>query len=149
MEKEETEMKIEIIDHVGIMVENAEKAKKFFEDLLGINFFAAGEVEETDVRSMISALGIEIFEPLTPEGPSRRLLKKKGEGLSLLSLRVQNLDEAMAEMQSHGIRLVKVVTRGKLRAAVYHPKDVHGVFLELVEIPPVHPGVAYFLEKRF
>jgi methylmalonyl-CoA/ethylmalonyl-CoA epimerase len=140
-------MIIEKIDHVGIMVEDVEKAQKFFEDVFGLKFVSIGAQEEADSKNIIDPVGIEIYEPLSSDGPSRRMLNKRGEGLSLLSLKVNNLDEAMAEMESHGIRLVKLLTRGNLRAAVYFPKDTFGVFIELIEYPEVHPAAPYFLEK--
>jgi len=131
-------MKIEKIDHVGILVKNVNEAVKFFADLFELRFVVLGEVKEMDVRSAIEPTGIEMFEPLLQDGVMARTLGKRGEGLSLLSLKVPNLNEAMAEMTSRGIRLIGQMQRGKMRAAIYHPKDTFGVMIELIQYETEH-----------
>jgi len=135
-------MKIEKIDHIAIMVQDLKKAEKFFGELLETRFAALGEIKEMDARSMMEPSGIEIIEPLSLDGVSARTLQKRGEGLSLLSLKVADLDEAMAEMKSRGIRLTAQGQRGKLRMAIYHPKDTFGVMIELIEYETQHPAVS-------
>ena len=94
-------MKVEKIDHVGIMVKDLEGSAKFFSELLGIEFTEAHENPGQDIRNRINrSLGIELISPLTPDGPNARTLKKRGEGLSLLSLKVSNLEEAVAHFKS-------------------------------------------------
>ena len=51
---------------------------------------------------------------------------------------MSNLDEAMAEMKSRGIRLVGQMEHGKMKAAIYHPKDSYGVMIELIEYETEH-----------
>jgi len=63
-------MKVEKIDHIGILVKDVGKAEKFFDDLFEMKFVALGEIEEMDARSMIESSGVEIFEPLLPDGAS-------------------------------------------------------------------------------
>ena len=134
-------MKIEKIDHVAILVEDVGKAERFFADLFETKFAALGEAKELDITSMMEPSGIEIAQPLSPDGVSARTLKNRGEGLSLLSLKVTNLDEAMAEMKSRGIRLTGQMQSGRMRAAIYHPKDAYGVMIELIEYQTEHPAV--------
>jgi len=134
-------MKIEKIDHIAIMVQDLNKAEKFFADLFETKFAALGEIKEMDARSMMEPSGIELIEPLLPDGVSARTLQRRGEGLSLLSLKVANLDEAMAEMKSRGIRLTAQMQTGKMRVAIYHPKDTFGVMIELIEYESEHSAV--------
>jgi methylmalonyl-CoA/ethylmalonyl-CoA epimerase len=131
-------MKIEKIDHVAILVKDLSKAEKFFSDLFEMEFAKLGEVEEVDARSIMEASGIEILEPLTPDGPTAKTLEKRGEGLTLISLKVPNLEEAMAEMKTKGIRLV-AERHEDVRLAIYHPKDTYGVMIELIEYDAQHP----------
>ena len=56
-------MKIEKIDHIAILVEDVEKAEKFFTDLFETKFAALGEVKEMDITSMMEPSGIEIIQP--------------------------------------------------------------------------------------
>ena len=134
-------MKIEKIDHVAILVEDVGKAERFFADLFETKFAALGEPKDLDITSMMEPSGIEIAQPLSPDGVSARTLKNRGEGLTLLSLKVASLDEAMAEMKSRGIRLTGQMQSGGMRAAIYHPKDAYGVMIELIEYQNEHPSV--------
>jgi methylmalonyl-CoA/ethylmalonyl-CoA epimerase len=125
-------MKVEKIDHIAILVDDLSQAERFFTNLLGTKFTRIGEFKETDIKSSIDPVGIELIEPLTPDGPTAKSLKTRGGGLHLLSLRVTDVDEAMAEMKSKGIRLIAQARVGKDKAALYHPKDTYGVMLELI-----------------
>ena len=134
-------MKVERIDHVAIRVKNMKEACKLFSDLFGMQFTELGEIKDVDARSSIDSLGVEIIEPLTPDGVTAKALERAGEGLSLLSLKVTNLDEAADEMKSRGIRQVGKMDGGGLRATIYHPKDTYGVMIELIEYKDKHPIV--------
>lgn len=123
-------MKVEKIDHIAIRVKDLEKASKFFSDLLGIEFSGPNENKGADIRSVASPVGIALTEPLSPDGPSARALERRGEGLAMLSLQVKNFEQAAAEMKSHGIR--QVVEFGT-KTALFHPQDLHGVMIELLE----------------
>jgi len=134
-------MKIEKIDHVAILVKDTKEAAKFFTDLFETEFTSLGVVKEMDVRSVIEPSGIELVEPLTPQGPTSKTLESRGEGLLLLSLKVENLDKAMAEMERRKIKVIRQVRQGKMKAALYHPKDLFGVMIELIELKSEHPIV--------
>jgi len=139
-------MKIEKIDHVAILVNDLKEAEGFFSDLFQTRFQSLGEIKEVDARSMMDPIGIELIEPLTSDGATSRILEKRGEGLTLISLKVSNLDEAMEEMKAKGIRLV-AEKHGNVRLALYHPKDLHGVMIELIEYRSEHPLVTAMREK--
>ena len=140
-------MKAEKIDHVMIVVRDAEKAKRFFADLLGTEFSESQDSKQMDVKgTTICPIGIRLFGPLTPDGPVARRLERTGEGLTALSLEIKNLDEALAELESRGIRVLarsehdrEVLgeklkwQRARRRIAVLHPKDTYGVMIELTE----------------
>ena len=135
-------MKVEKIDHVAVNVKDLKKAAQFFADLFGTEFCSPAVFKELDLISLVDPLGIELVEPLTPDGPTARTIEQRGEGLSLLSLKVTNVEEAMEEMKSRGIRLVTMIDRPKMKAAIYHPKDTFGMMIELIEYKSEHPTVA-------
>ena len=126
-------MKVEKIHHVAIRVKDLEKAGKFFADLFDTEFSGPHENEKLDVRFLSSPLGINLVTPLTSDGPSSKALDHRGEGLAMLVLNVPNIEEAIADMVSHGVRLVGREDRTSLRAASFYPKDLCGVFIELIE----------------
>ena len=136
-------MKVEKLDHVAIRVKNLKEATKFFSEVFGMDFAQLGETPAADARSVIEPMGVEIVEPLTLDGATAKAIEKSGEGLSVLSLKVTNLDEAHAEMKAHGVRLVsKIENAGPYRAFIYHPKDTYGVMIELIEYKDKHPLAA-------
>jgi len=135
-------VKVEKIDHIAINVRDLAKAEKFFADLLGTSFSRRATSIELDLISSLDPMGIELVEPLAPDGPTAKAIERRGEGLSLLSFKVSNLQDAVAEMKSRGIRLVARIDHAKMKVAIFHPKDTYGVMIELVEYEPQHPIVA-------
>ena len=126
-------MQVEKIHHISILVKDLEKAGKLYAGLFGMEFSGPHENKELDVKTLRSSLGINIVAPLTEDGPAARGLARRGEGLSMLVLNVPDLDEAIADMESHGVRLVGREDRPSARVASFHPKDLHGVMIELME----------------
>ena len=126
-------MKVEKISHVVILVKDLEKAREVFAGLFDTEFSGPSELKEADVRTSVSPLGIELGAPLSADGPSARTLDRRGEGLAMLVLNVPNIEESIADMESHGVRLVGREDRPSSRAASFHPKDLCGVFIELIE----------------
>ncbi len=121
-------MKIEKIGYVTIRVKDLEEAGKVFADLFDMEFTSHGENPQLDIRNLISPF-IELITPLTPDGPVARTLEKSGEGVALVSFKVANIEEAVAEMKSKGIRQIW----HREKRALVHPKDLYGVMVELVE----------------
>lgn len=67
-----------------------------------------------------------------------RFLDKRGEGIFLLSVGVQDVDEATRELRESGFApVLEKPVRGDGHAGVNftHPKDMAGVQLELIELP--------------
>ena len=126
-------MKVKKISNVAILVKDLEEARKFFGDLFGTEFSEPHEVKDVDVVTSLSPLGIELSAPLTPDGSSARALERRGEGVAMIILDVPNLEEAIADMESHGVRLVGRGDRPTSKTATFHPKDLHGVMFELIE----------------
>jgi len=126
-------MKVQKIHHISVLVKDLEKAGKLYSDLFGIEFDGPYEQRDLDVRYLSSSIGLNLASPLTPDGPSARSLERRGEGLSMLVLNVPEIDEAIADMESHGIRLVGREDRPTARVASFHPKDLCGVMIELME----------------
>ena len=126
-------MKVEKISHVAIMVKDLEKAGNLYSQLFGIEFDGPYDQKDLDVRFLSSSIGLNLASPLTPDGPTAKSLERRGEGLSMLVLNVPDLDEALGDMGSHGVRCVGREDRPKARVASFHPKDLCGVMIELWE----------------
>ena len=126
-------MKVQKIHHISVLVKDLEKAGKLYSDLFGIEFEGPYEQKALDVKFLSSPLGINLAAPLTPDGPSAKTLERRGEGLSMLVLNVPDIEEATADMESSGVRLVGREDRPAARVASFHTKDLCGVMIELME----------------
>ena len=131
----------ERIDHVAIIVRDIEQALLFYRDTLGITPSAIKEVPTEQVRIAFLPMGgpggseIELVQPTTGDSSLAKFLEKRGEGLHHISLEVDDIDAALAEMQAKGAPVLdkqpRVAAEG--RAIFIHPKAANGVLLELVE----------------
>ncbi len=140
-------MKVERLDRIYIYVRDLEKARKFFSDLLGTEFNEPMEFKELDALVCLSPLNMALAQPLTPDGPLSKIIERRGEGVALVALKVPNLEEAIAEMKSRGVRLMQEFKSGRVKGAMFHPKDLYGVMLDLNEYKEEHPVVYALLEK--
>jgi len=136
-------MKIEKMEVVGIDVQDIEKAARLFEDLLGIKFRHCRFGVDVKPRSAET----QAPDPAAPDLNSIRLaidptgyleLVQTGaastrEGFRNVHFKVTDIEEAKAEMKQKGIRLIADSHIGGLREAIFHPDDLHGVRLCLVQ----------------
>ena len=126
-------MKVEKIDHVSITVKDLNKARKLFSELFETDFLEPWPIESVDIMESIDPLGIDLCAPLKPDGLTAKVLAQRGEGITMMSFKVQNLGEAMAEMKAHGIRQLFSGTIGRANWAIFDPRDLFGVMIELIE----------------
>src|SRR5210317_2369157 len=132
-------MKILKIDHLGIAVNSIEDGKSFWTDALGLSFEGTETVEEQKVTTAFFPVGeseVELLESTAPDGPIAKYLEKRGEGIQHIAFRVENIEEALAELKEKGIRLIDEKPRlgaGGAKIAFLHPKSTHGVLIEISE----------------
>ncbi|NLI24627.1 MAG: methylmalonyl-CoA epimerase [Bacteroidales bacterium] len=129
-------MKPTHIEHIGIAVESIETARKFYEQVLGLECYAMEEVPDQKVKTAFFRLGdtkIELLESTDPEGPIAKFIARKGPGLHHIALAVENASEALAEAASSGTELIdKVARKGaeNLNIGFLHPRSAGGVLIE-------------------
>jgi methylmalonyl-CoA epimerase len=132
-------MKIKHIDHIGIAVKNMQDAGKFYTDVLGLKIEDVEEVTEQKVRVAfipITDSEVELLESTEPDGPVAKYIESRGEGVQHIAYRVENLEEALAELKAKGVRLIDKEPRkgaGGAKIAFIHPKETNGVLVELCE----------------
>ena len=131
-------MRVQKLDHIHIYVNELEKAVRFFSEILGTKFSEVVEKPGWDFKLAMEPLGLELVQPTSPEGGTARAMQKRGEGIFMVSFKVPNLDEAVAEMEAKGMRVINRIQDGKLREVQFHPRDAHGVMIELAEYEEVH-----------
>jgi methylmalonyl-CoA/ethylmalonyl-CoA epimerase len=132
-------MKIKHIDHIGIAVKSIEEAEKFFTDILGLKLQRVETVEDQKVKTgffPITDIELELLESTEPDGPIAKFIEARGEGVQHIAFRVESIDNALKELQEKGVRLIDKEPRkgaAGARIAFIHPKETHGVLVELCE----------------
>ena len=132
-------MKILKVDHIGVAVNSIESSLKFFADTLGLKLEGSETVESQKVTTAFLPVGdteVELLQSTAPDGPIAGFIEKKGEGVQHVAFLVDNIEEALKELEAKGIRLIDKVPRmgaGGKKIAFVHPKDTCGVLVELCQ----------------
>jgi methylmalonyl-CoA/ethylmalonyl-CoA epimerase len=132
-------MNLTHIEHIGIAVKNLEESIKYYEDILGLKCYSIEEVKDQKVKTAFFKIGqtkIELLESTEPDGPIGKFIEKKGEGIHHLAFHVNDLQDALKEVENKGIKLIDTQPRKGaegLNIGFLHPKSTNGVLTELCE----------------
>lgn len=132
-------MKISHIEHLGIAVRSLDEAIPFWENVFGFKCYNIEEVADQKVKTAFFKVGqtkIELLEPTSDESPIAKFMEKHGEGIHHVAYAVEGVEDALAEAESKGIRLIdKAPRKGAegLSIAFLHPKSTGGILTELCE----------------
>jgi methylmalonyl-CoA epimerase len=124
------------ISHIGIAVKNLEEGIAFYEKL-GLKLEAIEEVPSQKVRVAFLPCGdtrIELLQATSEDSPIAKFIEKKGEGIQHLAFAVDDLPQALKDIEADGVRLIDKEPRpGAHQAdiAFLHPKSTNGVLIEL------------------
>jgi methylmalonyl-CoA/ethylmalonyl-CoA epimerase len=125
------------LDHIGVAVEDLGRALAFYRDALGLEVGPPEDVPSQGVRAQfvpVGAAAIELLEPTASDSPIARFLEKRGPGLHHVTLRVDDIEGALAQLKARGIRLIDEAPRTGAEGALIafiHPASTHGVLVEL------------------
>jgi len=129
------------VDHIGIAVADLGAAVAAFQALFGAGPSAVEDVPGQKVRTVFFAAGethVELLSPLSEESPISNFLAKRGPGIHHVCFEVGNLERALQECASRGLRLLDATPRqgaGGKRVVFLHPKSTGGILVELSEQP--------------
>ena len=125
------------LDHIGIAVGDLSQALAFYRDALGLEVEPPEEVASQRVRAHFVPVGeatLELLEPTAPDSPIAKFIEKRGPGVHHITLRVDDIREALARLKARGIRLIDESPRAGAEGALIafvHPASTHGVLVEL------------------
>lgn len=129
-------MNIKKIEHIGIAVKSIEQARKFYEEVLGLECYAIEEVYDQKVKTAFFKVGetkIELLEATSKDSPVAKFIEKRGEGLHHIAFAVDDTAKTLKEAREKGIRLIdKEPRKGAegLSIGFLHPKSTNGVLFE-------------------
>src|ERR1044071_7299653 len=97
-----------VLDHVGIAVKDLRAALAFYRDALGLEIEPPEEVASQAVRADFVPVGesnLELLEATAPESAIARYVEKRGPGLHHITLRVDDVRAAVAQLRARGARV--------------------------------------------
>ena len=127
------------IDHIGIAVRSIDEALGLYRDALGLDPVSRTVVEHERVEAAVLPTGggrIELLQPTSDDSVIARFLRRRGQGVHHVALRVDNLEEAIETLRNSGRRLVRdriQIGAEGYRYVFVHPGSTGGLLLELVE----------------
>ncbi|MEX0719353.1 MAG: methylmalonyl-CoA epimerase [Balneolaceae bacterium] len=127
------------IEHLGIAVKDLKAATKTYELLLNISPYKSETVESEKVETVFFQTGeskIELLGATEKNSVIAKYIEKKGEGLHHIAFEVEDIYAELDRLRSEGFTILnekpKEGADNKLVAFV-HPKDNHGVLVELCQ----------------
>ncbi|SFK45096.1 methylmalonyl-CoA/ethylmalonyl-CoA epimerase [Halobacillus dabanensis] len=132
------------LDHIGVAVRNLEDSITFYTNVLGGVLIDRYRSEAKGVESEIAIIDIqgdrtELLMPTNnTTSPIARFIKQKGKGVHHIAYDVGNLDEALEELEAHGIRTLEwsLRTNKHGRRLIYlNPADTEGTIIEYCDYP--------------
>ena len=133
-----------VLDHIGIAVKDLEAALQFYRDALGLEIEAPEDVPSRQVRAHFVPVGqssLELLQATAPGSPIAKFIEKRGPGLHHITLRVDDIHAALAQLKARGVKLVDDEPRPGAEGALVafiHPSSAQGVLIELKQpaLPP-------------
>lgn len=127
------------IDHIAIAVYDLESAISYYKDAFGAEVHHREIVESDGVEEALIKVAdsyIQLTSATKEDSPIAKFLNKRGEGLHHVGYRVDNCEEALAEMIKAGATPIDAAPRPGSRGttvAFVHPKGSFGTLIELVQ----------------
>lgn len=127
------------IEHIGIAVKDLGVACNLYERLLDTTCYKQEIVESEGVNTAFFKVGnnkIELLSAINEGGTLSKFLDRKGEGIHHVAFDVEDIVAEMLRLRNEGFVLLNEVPKkgadNKLVCFV-HPKDTHGVLIELCQ----------------
>lgn len=126
--------------HVGLAVEDLDRALETYERMFGARLEQRTRVEEQGVEAASIRVGesrLELLGALGEDTPVGRFLTKRGPGMHHVAYEVDDIGAALAHLADAGAELIdESPRRGMfgLEVAFIHPDSVHGVLSEVVSV---------------
>jgi methylmalonyl-CoA/ethylmalonyl-CoA epimerase len=125
--------------YIGVAVRNMEEAARIWGPLFGKSEPDEIYIHEPEkiraARYWIGETAFELLESITPDGDVSKFIERNGEGVMVISVNVDNTQEAVDELKKKNYRFIGDVRPfGDSQYAFLHPKKMNGVMIELVDL---------------
>ncbi len=125
-------------DHIGIVVEDLQKAMEEFSDIFGLECREVVDIRENDMRIAFYPLGsgqmelIEFKKPIEGVDP---LVSQPVSGIQHVAFQVDDFQQALKTLSAKGLKLVKGFPRQGAhgQVAFFYPTQALDVLIEICE----------------
>jgi methylmalonyl-CoA/ethylmalonyl-CoA epimerase len=126
------------LDHVAVVVDDLEEAKRFVEDVLGLSLKSEWDSPATSAKAVFYGFGEVDIELLEVHDPAVQTIRMGGERkarIEHLGIRVPDLDAAVAELTARGVRMSTAKPYGAGAWSYYFtdPETTDGVMYQLFQ----------------
>ena len=142
------------LDHVAVAVRDPAPAARLFRDVLGGRFLMGGDEVSQGFRFVQYRFPgggkVELVTPIAPDGFVFRFLERRGEGVHHLTIRVRDIERQVERLQAAGVSLM-LASMGNpgWSEAFIHPKEAHGVLIQLAQSAWTDDQAARHMGERF
>ena len=129
----------QVLDHVGIAVENLDLAIADYLSKFGFKLELREKVASQKVELAFLKLDntkIELLTPTSPESTLRKFLDSRGPGLHHICYEVADIVAELKRLKDLGLKLIDETPRAGAHntlIAFLHPKSTAGVLTELCQ----------------
>ena len=119
------------IVELSVIVRDLDAAAARYTTLFGLREHRRGESKDFGFRNAILPLGagghIELLQPTDPDKAVGRFLARRGEGVYLVGFECADIPASVTKLRGAGVQ----VDNPRADIAWVHPRDAHGLFVEL------------------
>ena len=132
-------LKAEAIDHICIAVKDLNKAQKIYEETLGLNLAVKYKAQSEKIhvaRYYLGDVALELMEATDPDSEVAKFIEKRGEGVFLISYKISDVEEGLAELKAKGVTTIDKEPRqlmGNRYAFIQPPARLCGVLTEVID----------------
>jgi methylmalonyl-CoA/ethylmalonyl-CoA epimerase len=132
-------VKFERIDHICFAVRDLDETRRVYREHFGLvpaHEYVADSEKIKVARYYIGEVAVEFMESTANDGEVAKFIENRGEGVFLISYKVDDLPRAIQELKNKNVRLIDDRPRelfGTRYAFVHHPSKLNGVLTELLD----------------
>lgn len=128
---------IKKISHIGVAVDNLQKARSFFRETFNLTTSEKENFGEL-LFSFIPMEGtdLELLQSTEPEGQIAKFIRKRGQGIHHIALEVDDIQGELDRLKEKGVTLINekpYLNAHQELVAFIHPKSTYGVLIELIQ----------------
>lgn len=132
-------IKMKKIEHIGVAVEDIEKAEKIFATIFQQAPYKSEKIISESVITTFFKIGeskLELLSATNNDSPITKFLSKHKEGMHHIAFAVDDIQKEMKRLSNEGVRLLNDTPKKGAENQLIcflHPKDTCGVLIELCQ----------------